>query len=270
MKNKKLIVITACLVAAVLAGMLGMSRFFETSWQQPEQTDNNLSAEITDDNETAFNYPYLAVNEVNSLDDVPDEIQKMYCPYYLDEGIVESYKNIRPQEDMMSYQDISNKAGEFLKDALGIVQHTNSAALLIYDNMNSENVHYKYFYCADNETYTIIYYFTMDAATGRIKYIETHDSRAVNNHKTSEEISVTKHEEENIASVVNDYLKLLDFKYPMKKYYIKANTYPYSENARQYTVYIRFENTPVYYQMNVREENGFWLSAYGRKVDFVQ
>ena len=50
MKNKKLIVITVCLVAAVLAGMLGMSRFFETSWQQPEQTDNNLSAEITDDN----------------------------------------------------------------------------------------------------------------------------------------------------------------------------------------------------------------------------
>lgn len=171
---------------------------------------------------------------------------------------------------MMSYQDISNKAGEFLKDALGIVQHTNSAAMLIYDNTDSENVHYKYFYCADNETYTVIYFFAMDATTGRIKYIETHDSRAVNNHKTSEKLSVTRQEEENIISVVNDYLKLLDFKYPIKRYYIEAKTYPYSENARQYTVYIRFENTPVYYQMNVREENGFWLSAYGRKVDFVQ
>ena len=270
MKNIKIISLTVFAVVLVLAGMLGMSNVFETTWQQENTVDNSLSAEITEDNETAFNYPYLAVNEVTSLDDVPDEIQKMYCPYYLDAGVVESYKDIRPKEDMMSYQDISNKAGEFLKDALGIVRHTNSAAMLIYDNMDSENVHYKYFYCADNETYTVIYFFIMDAATGRIKYIETHDSRTVNNHKTSEKISVTKQEEENIISVVNDYLKLLDFKYPIKKYYIEAKTYPYSENARQYTVYIRFEKTSVYYQMNVREENGFWLSAYGRKVDFAQ
>lgn len=270
MKKGKIAVITACAVVLILGGIIGLSKAFETSWQRENTVDNSLSAEITEDNETAFNYPYLAVNEVNSLDDVPDEIQKMYCPYYLNAGVVESYKGIRQQEDMMSYQDISNKAGEFLKDALGIVQHTNSAAMLIYDNTDSENVHYKYFYCADNETYTVIYFFTMDAATGRIKYIETHDSRAVNNHKTSEKLSVTRQEEENIISVVNDYLILLDFKYPIKKYYIEAKTYPYSENARQYTVYIRFENTPVYYQMNVREENGFWLSAYGRKVDFAQ
>lgn len=80
MKNKKLIAITVCLVAAVLIGMFGLSKFFETTWQRENTVDNSLSAEITEDNETVFNYPYLAVNEVNSLDDVPDETQKMYCP----------------------------------------------------------------------------------------------------------------------------------------------------------------------------------------------
>ena len=59
MKNKKIIPLTIAMVAVVLIGMLGLSKFFETTWQNENTVDNSLSAEVVDDIETAFNYPYI-------------------------------------------------------------------------------------------------------------------------------------------------------------------------------------------------------------------
>ena len=48
MKNKKIIPLTIAMVAVVLIGMLGMSKLFENTWQQPEQADNSLKTELPD------------------------------------------------------------------------------------------------------------------------------------------------------------------------------------------------------------------------------
>ena len=48
MKNKKIIPLTIAMVAVVLIGILGMSKLFENTWQQPEQADNSLKTELPD------------------------------------------------------------------------------------------------------------------------------------------------------------------------------------------------------------------------------
>lgn len=48
MRNKKIIPLTIAMVAVVLIGILGMSKLFENTWQQPEQADNSLKTELPD------------------------------------------------------------------------------------------------------------------------------------------------------------------------------------------------------------------------------
>lgn len=48
MKNKKIIPLTIAMVAVVLICILGMSKLFENTWQQPEQADNSLKTELPD------------------------------------------------------------------------------------------------------------------------------------------------------------------------------------------------------------------------------
>ena len=78
MRNKKIIAITVCLVAAVLVGMLGLSKFFETTWQNENTVDNSLSAEVVDDIETAFNYPYINKEIAENMEEKTG-LQKRCC-----------------------------------------------------------------------------------------------------------------------------------------------------------------------------------------------
>ena len=59
MKNRKIISLTIFAVVLVAVGIIGLSKLFETTWQNENTVDNSLSAEVVDDAETVFNYPYI-------------------------------------------------------------------------------------------------------------------------------------------------------------------------------------------------------------------
>ena len=115
MRNKKLIPITACLVAAVLIGMLGLSKFFETSWQQENTIDNNLNAEIVDSSESLYNYPYISPEEAMAKG---SQIMFSDILFYDTQDIVLS------EEIGISCQEAVNKVGEDIKYLTGFKNHT--------------------------------------------------------------------------------------------------------------------------------------------------
>ena len=112
MKNKKLIPITVCLVVAVLVGMLGLSKFFETTWQNENTVDNSLSAEVVDDVETIFDYPFV-----------------------IDNGETIDWDNkymTTPPEGAITWQQAANVAGETLKYMFGYTDHQKNQAKMCY------------------------------------------------------------------------------------------------------------------------------------------
>ena len=70
MKNKKIIPLTITIVAVALMVMLGLSKFFETSWQNENTVDNVLSVNTNKSDELSnFDYPYLDYEGlINSTD----------------------------------------------------------------------------------------------------------------------------------------------------------------------------------------------------------
>ena len=112
MKNKKLIVITVCLVVAVLVGMIGLSKFFETTWQNENTVDNSLNAEVVDDVETIFDYPFV-----------------------IDNGETIGWDNkhmTTPPEGAFTWQQSANVAGDTLKYMFGYTDHQKTQAKMCY------------------------------------------------------------------------------------------------------------------------------------------
>ena len=152
MKNKKIIPITICLVTAVLVGILGLSKFFETSWQQENTVDNSLNAEIIDNTETVFDYPYFNIKEHENLTD--KQLLEIYSSeintYKLEiqEGMqsmtMRSY-DTEPSSEMVNYQDVANICGEKLKYLYGITNHSNIPACISFYQLL--NIDFRYLYC---------------------------------------------------------------------------------------------------------------------------
>ena len=277
MKNKNIIPLTIAMVAVVLMGMLGLSRVFEASWQQENTVDNSLNTDIENNSgDSYFDYPYIAINDLKSIDEIPADILDTYYPVYIDENIVEHFQSLSPKEDMLSFQDISNITGEFIKDSLGVVNHTKEPAIILYDEYELEYPNYKYFYRVKNEMDNIqintTYYYILDATTGEIKFLSSYDERRFEYPQKGNDLTITKQEEENIINLVKDYLKLLGNETGILGYSIQVTDSPYSEkDTKYYTVYMQLENDIVfYYQMTIKEDSGFWLTSYGRKVDFAE
>lgn len=180
MKNKKIISITVCLVAAVLVGMLGLSVFFESTWQHTEQTDNNLSVEIVEDVESVFDYPYKRGIEVSE-----DDLERLQM------NLILAYPLKDFSNDMISYQQASNIAGEVLKFIYGCTEHQTDIAIIelidfakMYDEEDIE-VYYKEFYlygyriAYDNKS-ELEYQCGVDPYTGDVIYIFSRDRRDTN------------------------------------------------------------------------------------------
>lgn len=182
MKNKKLIPITFCLVVAVLVGMLGLSRFFENSWQQPEQTDNNLSAEIVDDVTTVFDYPYS----------------------------VKENGDTNWSDDMISFQQASNIGGEIIKYIYGVTQQSvDNATLEIFDRAFMSSLYrvpfgYNYSFTDNNN---VEYVIIIDPYTGQRFYIERKDEKLDNLVYKNKEIDFS--EKENLKNIAKQYFELL-------------------------------------------------------------
>ena len=129
MKNKKIVPMTIAMVAVVLIGMLGLTKVFENGWQQENVVDNSLNAEIADDTETVFDYPYFNIEEHSKITDreLLARYQNEIANY--EEAIRKADKNVvmlrfdtEPSSDMISYQDVANICGEAIKYMYGITK----------------------------------------------------------------------------------------------------------------------------------------------------
>jgi len=168
MKNKKLIPITVCLVAAVLVGILGLSKFFETTWQNENTVDNNLSVNDIEQNETVkFDYPYIDYEGlINSTDKKVTERYKFFIEdpaqkIMYDKGWI--YPDI---ETKISYQDVANICGEYFKYSLGITEQSAFPSYIqLYDELDGWV--YSYWYLGDE--FTLRAY--VDVNTGEFKGI---------------------------------------------------------------------------------------------------
>lgn len=106
MKSNKIISTTIAMVAAILIGLLGLSKIFEISWQRENTVDNSLDAEIVENSEMKIDYPYIiSENSIN----------------------VEEYPNI------ISYQEAANIAGEAILYLSGVTEHQKVAGEITLD-----------------------------------------------------------------------------------------------------------------------------------------
>ena len=177
MKNRKIITLTVAIVAVTLVSILGLSKMFETLWQQKNTVDNNLSAEIVDDIETVFNYPYFNIEEYEKITD--KEILERYnaeinsYKFNINEdfqqNIMRRY-DTEPTDEMVTYQDVANICGNTLKYIYGITLHSTYPTCVSYYyevNKNVDNA--TYCYCLIFEDKYI--FMTVDPYTGNVTSI---------------------------------------------------------------------------------------------------
>ena len=193
MKNKKTITITVAIVAVMLLCILGMSRIFETTWQQENTVDNSLSAEIADTNiynnleQSEFDYPFLTQEDcINGKDeaayiryrDAIDPLWKSQMSWAIEKR--ENRKYYYPQEGMLTFQEVANKCGEIAKYIVGYTEHTKLPAVIVYypadndEGLSRVNTGYDftgepyfyYFFLNENQDKSL--QFIINAITGKV------------------------------------------------------------------------------------------------------
>lgn len=168
MKNKKIIPLTITIVAVALMGMLTLSKFFETTWQNENTVDNVLNVNTNKSDELSnFDYPYLDYEGlINSIDKKVIEKYKVFIEdpakkFIYDKGWM--YPDI---ETKISYQDVANICGEYFKYSLGISEQSAFPSYIqLYDELDGWV--YSYWYIGDE--FTLIAY--IDINTGEFKGI---------------------------------------------------------------------------------------------------
>lgn len=120
MKNKKIIALTIAIVAVVLVGVLGLSRFFETSWQNENTVDNSLSADIVDNSESVFNYPFTTYEEIKNGGQTDWFTENRYV----------NNLNLPIPDDALPYQTIANIAGDAITYSTGLTNHQKITAYI--------------------------------------------------------------------------------------------------------------------------------------------
>ncbi len=182
MKNKKVVPLTVAVVAVVLIGILGLSKVFETRWQQENTVDNSLNAEIVDDTETVFDYPYS----------------------------VKENGDINWTDDMISFQQASNIGGESIKYIYGVTQQSvDNAVLEIFDSSfmtrYSNPYGYNYSFTDNND---VEYMILIDPYIGQIYYLELKDEKLDNMVYKNKVIDSS--EKENLKTIAKQYFELLE------------------------------------------------------------
>ena len=151
MKNKKIISLTIFAVVLVAFGILGLSKLFENGWQNENTVDNSLDAEIVDNVENIFNYPFeinedmqifinaYPNNQISSLEDFRGGFNGEYIS--------------QPDKNMITYQQAANYAGEMLKYLYGFTQPQNNTAKITFFDMYYYDEYYRgsTFYSYNNQ-----------------------------------------------------------------------------------------------------------------------
>ena len=212
MKNKKLIAITVCLVAAVLVGMLGLSKFFETSWQSENTIDNSLNAEIVDSSESLYNYPYISPEEAMAKG---SQIMFSDILFYDAQDIVLS------EEIGISCQEAVNKVGEDIKYLTGFKNHTKQpvAAKMVYRERSGDNeyaIRTAFFPENVGEDHVIAFDVWLGANTGKYHSIKlSYDfwQPNSNNDIGKEDIIIDDSKKNEIITFIKEMLSVLKIEY---------------------------------------------------------
>ncbi len=126
MKNKNVISLTILLIAAVIIGVIGMSKLVESSWQTTSGKDNQLT--VNEENlqaeESTFDYPYINYSQLNAED---KELYKTF------EQISDS---ILPENKEFTYQQAANKLGEAIKYLTGYTEHQKTPMVIELADVN--------------------------------------------------------------------------------------------------------------------------------------
>lgn len=159
MKNKKIISLTVVAVGLVLTGILGLSKVFETTWQNENTVDNSLDAEIVDSNESVFNYRFITPEEVSAGAETDWFIENRYVNNY----------NFPVPDGALPYQTIANIAGDAITYSSGLTNHQKRIAYIsgakidighIYgiDEETATYQGFKYTYTLNNNAETVYAY----------------------------------------------------------------------------------------------------------------
>lgn len=233
MKNKKLIFLTIAIVAVVLIGVLGMSRFFETSWQQENTVDNSLSADIVENSESAFDYPFEINNDMT-----------LFINTYLNNSIssIEDFRGgldgeyiSQPDSDMISYQQAANYAGEALKYLYGFTQQQITTAVITYFDMPFYSSQYRgstFYSCYNTWSYTDDFDEVITIRTnvyvnpynGEIMQIVVSDDKATSQNSSDNDMIFDADKKELLQYAMN-ILKTIGIDYEVEECYIVHQGY---------------------------------------------
>jgi len=206
MKNKKLIPITFCLVVAVLAGILGLSKFFETTWQQENTVDNSLNAEIDNSKEESIiNYPY---ENYTRLDSERKTIYDDYF-YHISDTIIPQKNND------FTYQNAVNITGETIKYLTGYIDHQKDETVIELTDHQSflpdrDVDFYTSKFVKEYENKTVIFGSMIDDATKEIWHIyyeELPPGRTTTSHAYKLEYNYTAEQEKEAVQTALQYIQ---------------------------------------------------------------
>ncbi len=233
MKNKKIISLTIAIVAVVLIAVLGLSRFFETSWQNESTVDNSLSADIVENSESAFDYPFEINNDMtlfvntypnNSISSIEDF-----------RGGLDGEYISQPDSDMISYQQAANYAGEALKYLYGFTQQQIHTAIITYFDMpfySSQyrgSTFYSYYntwsYTDDSdEVITIKTNVYVNPYNGEIMQIVVSDGKITSQNSSDNDI-ISDADKKELLPYAMDVLKTIGIAYEVDECYIVPQGY---------------------------------------------
>lgn len=258
MKNKKIISITVCLVAAVLVGILGLSKFFETTWQNEDTVDNSLDVKIIDNSVSVFDYPYLDI----------DTAAADGCIAAISFKESADMPAVTPAEDMLTYQQAVNKVGEDIKYLTGFTGHTVTPvfAHYFYDDWFWGDHYVVNSYKAPEKAGSdkiLSFSVITDAHTGEYKYIAISYDFAERFREQEKNVSYTVPEQnDELKQYVNDVFSVLNSGYTVDR--IGGTVYECeNENIKQYLISMVLNNS-IYSHMRLYEfdDSGVYYLAY--------
>ena len=166
MKNKKIIPLTIAIVAVVLMGMLGLSKLFETSWQNEDQISNSLgtSPDIYQISDMGA-FPFITMDEYLSINsnynNLPQVIEVTDNMISYDESAViggTALEAICKGEDFRNLKFVIYPENREFKNKTGAIIKLNPIYTGFYEEkfVNSSRIKKSYYYQIDAITKEVI------------------------------------------------------------------------------------------------------------------
>ena len=231
MKNKKIISLTIFAVVLVAVGILGLSKVFETSWQNENSVGNNLDVVIVENSEKVFNYPYVT----------PEQAMENGRQVDLSNLVDSAKENIDLSEyGKISYQEAVNKVGEDIKYFTGFKNHTVQpvVAQLINNKYTQQGVYKIMTYLQPTEVDTDrvkAFSVELGADTGRYHRIALYYDflelyyDLLENKTVFKRIEIDEQKKKEFTNYINETMAFFGFSGELFNYHVDCEIIPDSD-----------------------------------------